>query len=408
LGIVLLSARLERRKTRVKIAVVVSELPPVRSGVALSAKLLTEHYRGAGHEVSTMEMRSLPNLIWGEIRLSFFFFRWPSIRRELSKVDCVHLHGPAPTFSDLFLLLLRFTVPRERRPKVIYTQHFELDLPGMRLACRLYNRIHSWILRFADAVVVTTHDYQRLLIERGHPETVVIPLGADHFSYRSGGREEGRFDILTVAQLRPYKGVEVLLEAFGQVPEGHLHIVGDGHRRRSYEAQAVRLGLARVCFHGELSDSELSRVFASSHVIVLPSISMMEAFGLSLLEGMRIGCVPVASNLPGVAEVVGDAGILVPPGDAKGLAEALCGLQRDRALLARLSHRARRRADSFRWAETGEKYLALIERVAGRDRNGRQAIANPSRNDAIPSLDSEAAVTERIPDRSARARHGVE
>jgi glycosyltransferase involved in cell wall biosynthesis len=335
--------------------------------------MLIQHYRAHGHEVSTIDMRSLPNLIWGELRLSFLALRWPSIRRELSRIDCVHLHGPAPTFSDVFLLLLRFTLSRKRRPRLIYTHHFELDLPRVRTLCRLYNRVHARLLRFADAVVVTTRDYERLLIDRGQARPAVIPWGADHLSCGSRRREESRFDILTVAQLRPYKGLEVLLQAFGRVPEAHLHIVGDGHRRRRYEALAARLGLARIRFHGELSDSELCGLFASSHVIVLPSVSMMEAFGLSLLEGMRIGCVPVASNLPGVAEVVGDAGKLVPPGDVDALAAALRDLQQDRALLARLSVRAQRRAASFRWAETAEKYLALLERVSGNDRPSASA-----------------------------------
>jgi rhamnosyl/mannosyltransferase len=380
----------------VKIALVVSELPPVRSGIALSASRLLEHYRRSGHELWTLDMRSLPKLMWGEIRVSFFFVHWPSIRRRLLAVDCVHLHGPAPTFSDLFLLLLRCTMSGKSRPKVIYTHHFEVDLPGLRFLCRLYNRMHSRILRLADAVVVTTNDYERLLMDRGQPRPAVIPWGADHVSHGSCRREEGRFDILTVAQHRPYKGLEVLLSAFGRIPGAYLHVVGDGHRRHRYEELASRLGLARVRFHGELSDSELCRVFASSHVIVLPSISRMEAFGLSLLEGMRLGCVPVASNLPGVAEVVGDAGKLVPPGDADRLAEALRGLQQDRTLLARLSARAQRRAASFRWAETAEKYLTLIEGVSGMDRprvmaqtgEGASGLSEeePERCDTIPRL----------------------
>ena len=61
---------------------------------------------------------------------------------------------------------------------------------------------------------------------------------------------------------------------------------------------------------------------------------------MSLLEGMITGCVPVASALPGVAEVVGDAGKLVPPGDADALALALRQLRQDRALWNQLSVRA--------------------------------------------------------------------
>lgn len=348
----------------------VSELPPARSGVASSAKLLVEHYRQMGHDVSTIAMRSLPNFVRGELRLSFFFLRWPSIRRKVLASQLVHLHGPAPTFSDLFLLLLRLTIRRSQRPKVVYTQHFELDIPGARILSRLYNRWHSRILRLADAVVTTTRAYERLLVEHGHRKVVVIPWGADHLScpsYPAGGlraeRDHRRFDVLAVGQLRSYKGLEVLLRAVARVPEARLHIVGEGHLRSRYEALASRLSLSNVRFHGDVSDADLSALFASSHVIVLASVSRMEAFGMALLEGMRTGCVPVASNLPGVAEVVGDAGILVPPGDTTALAEALHTLQREGTLRERLSSRARSRADSFRWADTASRYGTLLEEL---------------------------------------------
>jgi glycosyltransferase involved in cell wall biosynthesis len=329
----------------------------------LSAHLLIEHYRRMGHEIDALTMRSLPKLMWGELRLSFFFLRWPSIRRKLARYDCVHIHGPAPTFSEMFLLLMRLTMTRKTRPKVVYTHHFELDLPGLRILCRLYNRLHRRILRLADAVVVTTRAYERLLLDRRLQKLLVIPWGADHRSYPASGREGGGFDVLAVTQLRSYKGVEVLLRAFHQVPGARLHIVGEGHRRPRYEALAARLKLPGVRFHGELSDAELCALFASSHVVVLPSVSMMEAFGMSLLEGMKVGSVPVASALPGIAEVVGDAGILVEPGSANRLAEALRGLQQDRALWDRLSTRARRRAESFRWEETARSYATLLEQL---------------------------------------------
>jgi rhamnosyl/mannosyltransferase len=348
----------------VKVLFVVSELSPARSGVATAGEQVIAHYRDMGHEVDTITMRSLPKLLWGELRLSFFFLRWPSIRRKLATYDFVHVNGPAPTFSELFLLLMRLTMPERTRPIVIYTHHFELDLPGMGLLCSLYNRLHSRILRLADGVVVTTGAYERLLLERGHRKLSVIPWGADHRSYPASPSRKPGFDVLAVGQARPYKGVDVLLRAFRNVPGARLHIVGDGHLREKHEALAARLKLTGVRFHGELSDAGLSQLFAASHVVVLASTSTMEAFGLVLLEGMMAGCVPVASNLPGVAEVVADAGLLVPPGDPEQLAAALCRLQQDKDLQESLSDRARRRANCFRWRDTSESYQAFLQELS--------------------------------------------
>ena len=71
----------------------------------------------------------------------------------------------------------------------------------------------------------------------------------------------------------------------------------------------------------------------------------------------------MASDLPGIADVVGDAGILVEPGCANRLAEALRGLREKGALRDRLSARARLRAESFRWEETARSYATLIEQL---------------------------------------------
>ena len=79
---------------------------------------------------------------------------------------------------------------------------------------------------------------------------------------------------------------------------------------------------------------------------------------MALLEGMRAGCVPLASKLPGVAEVVGDAGLLCPPRDSVSLASALAKLRDDRDLRAQMASRAVRRADEFRWEDTHRSYLA--------------------------------------------------
>ena len=98
-----------------------------------------------------------------------------------------------------------------------------------------------------------------------------------------------------------------------------------------------------------MPDEVLHAAYDGSDVIVLPSVTAAEAFGLVVLEGMSAGCVPVVTDLPGVQDVVGDSGIVVPPRDVEALRQALRSLADDRATLAVLGVRARRRAEQFSW-----------------------------------------------------------
>ena len=95
-----------------------------------------------------------------------------------------------------------------------------------------------------------------------------------------------------------------------------LTIVGDGPLRPELDGRVAQAGLANVRLTGRLPDVELRNAYASHDVIVLPSTTTAEAYGLVLAEGMAAGCVPVASALPGVSELARDTGLLVRPGDS--------------------------------------------------------------------------------------------
>jgi rhamnosyl/mannosyltransferase len=101
---------------------------------------------------------------------------------------------------------------------------------------------------------------------------------------------------------------------------------------------------------------------------VLPSVSRREAFGVVLVEGMAAGCVPIASDLPGVREVVGRTGFLFPTGDANRLAGILRVLRDDPALVQKIGDRARVRAAGFSRERAIREYDRLITGlVASRD-----------------------------------------
>jgi glycosyltransferase involved in cell wall biosynthesis len=144
----------------------------------------------------------------------------------------------------------------------------------------------------------------------------------------TGGREPPPpFRLLTVAWLKPLKGIDVLLRAFAAAfarrPEVMLEIGGDGGERAALEALARELAIAeQVRFLGALSPAEVRDALHRAHHFVLPSLT--ESFGLVLAEAMATGLPVIATRCGGPEEVIEQGtGRLVPPGNVTALAEAL-------------------------------------------------------------------------------------
>jgi glycosyltransferase involved in cell wall biosynthesis len=126
---------------------------------------------------------------------------------------------------------------------------------------------------------------------------------------------------------QPYKGIQVAIEAAALLQaEGaagvHLAFAGDGGHLPALRALAERLGLRNVHFLGRRTD--VAALLGGAAVAVVPSL-WAEAFGLTVVEAMAAGVPLVASRTGGIPELVedGKTGILVPPGDARALADAV-------------------------------------------------------------------------------------
>jgi glycosyltransferase involved in cell wall biosynthesis len=152
--------------------------------------------------------------------------------------------------------------------------------------------------------------------------------------------------LVAVARLVPQKGLDVLLEAFARVPPpARLAIAGEGVLRPQLEAQIQRLGLAgRARLLGARAD--IPAVLEAATLFVLPS--RWEGFGLVLLEAMAAGRPIVATLVSAIPEVLGQAGVLVPPDDAASLAAAIIALLADPPRQAGLAEAGRLRlAEKF-------------------------------------------------------------
>lgn len=173
--------------------------------------------------------------------------------------------------------------------------------------------------------------------------------------------------VLCVGTIQPRKNPEVLLEAFlalrsGGVAEG-LGLVFAG--RRGWMAGPFLRALRKAPgarLLEDVPDDDLPGLLRAATVFASPS--SYEGFGLSVAEAMAVGLPVIAGDSSSVPGVVGDAGVLVPPGDARALAAAILRLLGDAEERRRLGEAARRRAAGFTWEAAARAIRPVYEEAA--------------------------------------------
>ncbi|MFL5955284.1 MAG: glycosyltransferase [Gaiellaceae bacterium] len=345
----------------------IAEMPPIVSGVARSGATLVDSLAERGHAVDVISAPEIPRWTHGEVRVSSLARRLPSIRNRLPNYDVVNVHGPTPTVSDAFVACMQ-TVNPLRRPPLVYTHHSSLELPGFPRASALYGRLHHRLMRHADRIVVTTESYKELVERRVDVPVEVVPWGVDVDRFARSPRPprhlEAPLKVLFVGQMRPYKGLDVLTEAVAGNPQLQLTVVGDGMLRDWYRDLLAELSPGNITLLSRVPDDVLVQLYGEHDVIVLPSTTRAEAFGLVLLEGMAAGCIPVASDLPGVRDVARHTGVLVRPGDAVHLRSELVRLANDPATALSLSRASRERVERMGWPNVVSDYERIFTQVA--------------------------------------------
>ncbi len=286
------------------------------------------------------------------------------LRRALA-ADVVHYQWLTAPALDAHLLA-------PRRPRLM-TAHYILPPRPTRRQVHAARRVFARM----DAVVAhSEHSAARLREQVGLPtERVrVIPHGA--FDYLTQLPQEKPLPaelqgaegpvVLSFGLLRPYKGLENLLEAFGEVPGAELWVVGNPRMPLEPLHELAALTGARVRFVTRfVEDAEIPAIFRAADLVVLPYLDA-EHSGV-LYTGLAFGKPLVLSAVGGFPEVAETgAARLVEPGDVGALAAALRELTADQAAREEMAAAARAAAAGpYSWDEaarlTLELYRELIE-----------------------------------------------
>jgi colanic acid/amylovoran biosynthesis glycosyltransferase len=245
----------------------------------------------------------------------------------------------------------------------------------------------------ADArFVIAISEYNRRVLldlcpSAGRVEVVHCGVDVDRYPFQGLG-DRNRDHALCVASLSPKKGHAHLVDALPLLAERSpsivVDLVGDGPERERILRRARDLGVAEhVRFLGSRSSEDVRTKLAEARVFALPSVRLpsgrMEGIPVALMEAMASGVPVVASRLSGIPELVRDGvtGLLVEPGDARGLAAAMAAALEDDALAAGLALRARELVErSFSLTREAQRLGDLFAESIGQGRRRSAAQLN--------------------------------
>ena len=297
-----------------------------------------------------------------------------------SQFDLVHAHMYASALASAYALL-GTSIP------LVITEHSQANWRS-HYACRC----SQWSYSQARHVIAVSREIRRRLIEQeGVPSdrvSVIMnalpPASEQCKSIQPDLPAALRTGLLVgvAARLQPEKGVAYFLEAAAHVlqflPEVHFLVMGDGPQRKELQAYVEQLGVQEhVHFLGFRLDARA--IIGLLDVLVVPSLS--EGTPLVTLEAMSAGVPVVASAVGGIPEQVRhqSEGILVPPGDALALGEAVLHLLQNPTWMQQLGEAGRQRALSrFSFTtmlqETENVYRATLGWPPGSDIVNRELV----------------------------------
>lgn len=316
------------------------------------------------------------------------------ILRLVRRSDIVHVHMPFPFVETAVAGLAKLM----GKPLIV-TYHMDAVVDGVdgglsKLMHRLAERLYRSVLArptvgLADRVCTNTKAYalesrvlrgrmdRLLVVHQGIDARKIAQLSrerADELRRQMLGDQYGEL-VCFVGRLVPYKGLNVLLQAIQTLNRGRtLFVIGgrgpeEPQLRRVIEDQH----LTNVRLLGYVPDDDLINLFSAADLVVSPSISLLESTPITLLYAKAVGTPVVGTAIGGTGECIpndGVTGLIVPPGNATALGEAIGHLlDASRAHVPEVSPRY--------WSDVAEEYSGVLGQLSHRGRAVPAAWSEP-------------------------------
>lgn len=260
------------------------------------------------------------------ISLSFFYYFYKLSKKH----EIIHIHMPFP-LADLACLLSGY------KGKIIVWYHS--DILRQKKWLRLYKPLLYWLLKRADKIIVATQGNINgsVYLKQYQHKCEIIPFGVNSviekaslkYINNSAAFQEIKKNVrfLFVGRLVYYKGCDVLIKAFKNIPNVSLKIIGDGVLKKRL-IELVHENHLEHCveFLGNVNQKTLIQHYKECDVLVFPSNYNSEAFGLVQIEAMSFGKpiinTRLSTGVPYVSRHM-DTGLTVTPNDVNELREAI-------------------------------------------------------------------------------------
>ncbi|MGI8408046.1 MAG: glycosyltransferase family 4 protein [Actinomycetota bacterium] len=311
----------------------------------------------AWHPPIEVKQLPLPRLALYE---SWHRFRKPKVERATGPVDVIHATSIA--------------MPPVGAPVVVTIHDLAfLDEPShfTERGLRFFKRGLELALAEAALVVCPSDTTLADCVRHGfEPERLrAIPMGVDispakEADIASARRRYGveRPFIMWTGTIEPRKNLTRLLQAFESLAPTHDLVLVGPHGWNEDIETLISKSDGRVRTLGFVPHADLGPLYAAASVFCFPSL--LEGFGLPVLEAMGQGTPVVTSKGTSTEELAADAGILVDPKDAESIAEGIARVLEDEALSQKLSEAGRRRAAEYPWERTAELLVAAYREAA--------------------------------------------